>query len=266
MTETKEVGLFQLPLHIPELRAEKLGEFFNFPITNAITMSLLGTLFILILCLWAQTFRVKNPGKAQLFIEDAVEYFKNFFTGVIGKPEVIKDVLPLIASICIFILFENIFPIFLPFLTALTFHEIPLFRIHNSDLNATLGMALSLFIITNAYGIQKIGARYHLGKFLKFEEWFSESKKGISGFFLGFISFFVGVLELIGELAKILSLSLRLFGNIFAGEILLSVFLYLFGVVLPVPILLLGLLVGVIQAIVFSSLTAAKFAEFSNNH
>jgi F-type H+-transporting ATPase subunit a len=89
-------------------------------------------------------------------------------------------------------------------------------------------------------GVMTCGPFGYLGKFLNFKNP---------------ISFFVGILELIGEFAKILSLSFRLFGNIFAGEVLMSVFLFLFPFLLPLPFMFLELITAVIQAFVFAILT-----------
>lgn len=83
---------------------------------------------------------------------------------------------------------------------------------------------------------------------------------------VAFIEFAVGLIEIISEIAKVLSLSLRLFGNIFAGEVLLTVMLGIFAYVLPIPFLFLEVLVGAIQATVFAMLTLAYLTVATQDH
>ena len=259
-------SLLQLPFHNPSVAPEKLGEWMGVTITNAFTMAILGLVMVIALCLWARSFKVDNPGKGQLMVEGFMDGLANFFTGVVGKKEVAKQVVPIVASMSLFIILENLVAIVVPIVPAFTYHGHYLFRPHNSDLNAALAMAISMFVLANVYGISKVGFLNHFSRFITIDKVIKGFKEGAGAGFMSLITFAVGLLEMVGELAKVLSLSLRLFGNIFAGEVLLLVMLSLFGPLLPIPILVLGLLVGVIQAIVFSSLTAAKFAEFSTKH
>lgn len=117
---------------------------------------------------------------------------------------------------------------------------VPLFRGPTADLNTTLALAIVAVVFIQVFGLQTLGTAY-LGKFFDFSNP---------------IAFFVGILELISDFSKIISYAFRLFGNIFAGEVLLSVMAFLMPVLLPTPFIALELFVGFIQALVFSMLTA----------
>ncbi|OIP95826.1 ATP synthase F0 subunit A [Candidatus Wirthbacteria bacterium CG2_30_54_11] len=123
--------------------------------------------------------------------------------------------------------------------TAPKFKIVPLLRGATADLNTTIALALIAVASTWYYGIKHLGLKGHLGKFFNL--------KGIGSF--------VGILEFIGEFSRIISFSFRLFGNIFAGEVLLAIIGSLIPVFVPIPFLGLEVFVGFIQALVFAMLT-----------
>ena len=125
---------------------------------------------------------------------------------------------------------------------------IPFFRNANTGLNTTLAIALIAMFFVEFWGIRSLGLFRYAGKFLNF----SGFKKGIT---TGFIDFFVGILEGISEIARVISFTFRLFGNMFAGEILLFVMMFLIPLALVVPFYGLELFVGFIQATIFAVLT-----------
>ena len=118
---------------------------------------------------------------------------------------------------------------------------VPFFRSSNTEINTTLAIALIATIAVHWWGIRALGIREHVGKFLNFRS--------------GPIMLFVGLLEGITEFARVLSFTFRLFGNIFAGEVLLIVIAFLVPLVGLVPFLGLELFVGLIQGFIFSMLT-----------
>lgn len=188
------------------------------------------------------------PEKAQSVLELIIEAILDFMNQILQNKEQAKKFFPLVASIFLFILFNNWIGI-LPGIGSLGFFEnehgkevfVPLFRSANSDLNMTLILGLIAVVATQFYGIKKLGVIKHLSKFFVFTK--------------GPIYFFVGILELISEFAKVISFSFRLFGNIFAGEVLLIIIMTLVPVLIPSPFLFLELFVGFIQALVFAVLT-----------
>ena len=117
---------------------------------------------------------------------------------------------------------------------------IPFFRSANTDLNTTLAIAIVAMIAIHFWGFSALGLG-HLGKFINFKE--------------GPIGFFVGILEAIAEAARLISFTFRLFGNIFAGEVLLAAIIFLIPLIGIIPFLGLELFVGLIQAFIFSMLT-----------
>jgi F-type H+-transporting ATPase subunit a len=122
-------------------------------------------------------------------------------------------------------------------------HVIPFLRGSATDLNFTFALAVIAVVMTQVYGVWALGPRY-FGKFFQFG-------RLLNGGVFGIIDFGVGFLELILELAKILSFSFRLFGNIFAGALLLSIIGALLPVVIPPGLYLFEVFFGIIQAYVF---------------
>ena len=134
---------------------------------------------------------------------------------------------------------------------------VPWFRSANTDLNTTLAIAIVAMVMIHFWGFSQLGVFGHIGKFINFKE--------------GPIGFFVGILELISEAAKLVSFTFRLFGNIFAGEVLLAAMIFLIPLIGIIPFLGLELFVGVIQAFIFSMLTlvfaaAATVAHGGDHH
>lgn len=127
---------------------------------------------------------------------------------------------------------------------------IPIFRPGTADLNTTMALAIISILITQVFGVMYL----HLGYFKKF---FNFSNP---------IMTFVGLLEIVSEFAKIISFAFRLFGNIFAGEVLLVVMAFLLPVVVPMPFYGLELFVGFIQALVFSMLSLVFFNMATQSH
>ena len=234
-------------MHI-SLQAETIGLLFGFPITNSLVLSLL-TAFLLVGggFLVVRSLRV-IPNRAQGAVEVVVDGLLSFMTQTLGSYEQAKKFFPLIATIFLFILVNNWIGV-LPGTGSIGFFEtihgkevlVPFFRSANSDLNMTFALALIAMGAIHMYGIFKFGPWGHLSKFLILTK--------------GPIYFFVGLLEGVGELAKVLSFSFRLFGNIFAGEVLLIIVMTLMPVLAPFPFLLLEFFVGFIQALVFAMLT-----------
>lgn len=133
---------------------------------------------------------------------------------------------------------------------------IPYFRGANTDINMTLSIAIIAMVMVHVWGFSALGFG-HLGKYINFRE--------------GPIGFFVGILEGISEIARIISFTFRLFGNIFAGEVLLAAMIFLIPLIGIIPFLGLELFVGMIQAFIFAMLTlvfatAATTAHGGDHH
>ena len=133
----------------------------------------------------------------------------------------------------------------------------PFLRSAATDLNVPLALALISVFLTQVFGVRSLGIKY-FGKFISLN-----FKKGI---FNGFIGLIVGLLETVSEIAKIISFTFRLFGNIFAGEVLLGVLAFLIPYLISIPFYGLELFVGFIQALVFSALTLVFFTLAVKGH
>lgn len=118
---------------------------------------------------------------------------------------------------------------------------VPFLRSANTDVNTTLAIALVAMVMVHFWGFSALGVWGHMGKYINFKE--------------GPIGLFVGILEGISEIARVISFTFRLFGNIFAGEVLLIVMMFLLPLIGIIPFLGLELFVGVIQAFIFAMLT-----------
>lgn len=180
------------------------------------------------------------PGRAQNFIEFAIEAARNFATEI-GGAQAARYV-SLFGTLFIFILLSN-------WTDLLLFgQKSDVIRTPTSDINITIGLALVTFVTFNVEGIRTMGARRYLGKFFS-----------LAGFrrspFDGFIDLYVGALEFLLEFFKPVTLSVRLFGNIYGGGIMLGVMTALLLAILPMPFLLLEGFIGVVQALIFSLLT-----------
>ncbi len=233
---------------------EKIFEIAGFPITNSVLVTLLvSTLIIITSYILRQKIKLIPKG-FQNIIESVIEALLNLVDSVTGDKKQTKKFFPLVATIFIFVIISNwagLVPSLIPGGTIGTYqfhhgHEtlVPFFRSASADLNMTLAMALIAVGTAQFMGVATLGVKKYVGKFL-----ISPFRKPY------FIGTFVGALEIISEFAKIISFSFRLFGNIFAGEVLLTVMLMLVPYFLPLPFLFLEIFVGFIQALVFAMLT-----------
>lgn len=214
--------------------SEKIFKIGDFAVTNTLLTSWLVILMITLLTSLFYKNLAKKPNKLQTLIEFFFENIYNFLKSILGENFNIK-IFAFIISFFVFILFSNWLGL-LPGIGSIYLreadHKVSLLRSTYSDLNMTLALAIISVIGTNLLGILNLGRRF--------------IKK-----FLGP----VGFLEIIGEFAKILSFSFRLFGNIFAGEVLLTVIGGLLAFIAPIPFLGLEIFVGFIQALIFTVLT-----------
>ena len=188
------------------------------------------------------------PKGLQNFLESIIELILDFITQITGDRKQAEKFLPLIATIFVFVLLSNWLGL-VPGVGTIGFFEaaeeggrlfVPFFRSTNSDLNMTLALAIISVIATQIFGIITIGFFKHFSRYISFKN------PGLT---------FAGILEGIAEVVKILSFSFRLFGNIFAGEVLLVVTAFLVPFIAPLPFMFLELFVGFIQALIFAMLT-----------
>lgn len=244
--------------------AETLFSIGSFPVSNSLVNAVLAAIFFVIVGLIVRaTVRAGVPGRLQNFLEMILEQILGFFDQVTHDREKSKRFLPIAGTLFFFILISNWMGL-LPGTGSLgVWHVIegerelvPLLRPAMSDLNLTLAMALFSVITSHLLGFFALGFFKHANKFLQFGTiWQALKTLKPMKILTAVIEFGVGILEIVGEFAKVASLSLRLFGNIFAGEVLITVIGSLAAFFIPLPFMALEMIVGVVQASVFAMLT-----------
>jgi len=241
-------------MHIPTLAPEVLTTIGGIGITNTMINAWMAILVFLVLGLLLRKRISLRPGKLQNWCEFFLDIMLGYFDQVTGDRKKTLRFLPIVGSIFFFILLSNWLGL-LPGTGSITVGHNMLLRPANTDLNLTVAMALTAVISSHLFGFITVGVFTHLNKFIQIGTFIKSLRKGPIAIFTAFIEFFVGLLEIISEMAKVVSLSLRLFGNIFAGEVLITVISSLIAFLVPTPFMMLELLVGIIQAAVFAMLT-----------
>lgn len=262
-----------MELLLPPAAAEPLFHVGSLPITNAMVNGWIAVVFFVGVAFIASRRKGLVPKGIHNFFEAVVEFLLTEIEKVTGDFKKAKQFLPIVGTIFLFILFSNWLGL-LPGTGSIGvwgIHEghtalIPLLRPAASDLNLTLAIALFAVIGSHIFGLMSIGPMSHISKFFNVRGIFRAFKKGPVAVVVAIIEFGVGLIEIVSEIAKVVSLSLRLFGNIFAGEVLLTVMLGLVAYFVPVPFMFLEILVGLIQATVFAMLTLAYLTVATDDH
>lgn len=251
-------------LHI-SVSAEPVAHLGPLVLTNSMLTSLIVTAGLVAFALYAhkKITPTAKPRGLQAILESVTEALYGLVAGIVGERKA-REIFPYIATFFIFILLSNWFGL-LPGVGTITVPKVqesavsenhasfvPLFRGPTADLSITLSLALISVGLTQYIGLKNLGLSY-ISKFVNFRSP---------------IHFFIGILELIAEGAKILSFAFRLFGNIFAGEVLLAVMAFLVPILAPLPFIGLEVFVGLVQALVFSMLTLVfmNLATISHNN
>jgi F-type H+-transporting ATPase subunit a len=270
-------------LFAPNFSEEYLGVGFFSWLTNSILVAALVTGIIVILARRATANMRLVPGGEQNLFEGLVEVLYNLLEGIVGR-HMISKTFSFLASLFIFILISNWFGL-LPGVGSIGWGhgngwlsvehaDVPLLRPATADLNLTLGLAALAMILWLYWTLQEVGV-------VGFIKHIFAPKGGMTGWIgkcLVPMFFFVGILEIISIATRPISLSLRLFGNIYAGENILSMMIsigkdfgfspiltFLTGIIVPIPFYFLELGVGVLQAFVFM-LLCAVYIQLSTSH
>ncbi len=241
-------------LHIPTLAPETLFHVGNFPITNTLVNTWLALVIFLLVGIVVKSTVKFRPGKFQNALEHILELIMGYFDQVTGDRKKTIHFLPIIGSVFFFILLSNWLGL-LPGTGSIMVGHNFLLRPANTDLNLTLAMALVAVLSSHIFAFFSIGFFTQINKFIQIGTIVKSIKKGPIAIFSALVEFIVGIIEVAGEAAKVASLSLRLFGNIFAGEVLITVISSILSFLMPTPFMLLELIVGLIQAGVFAILT-----------
>lgn len=250
-TDAAEGAHEESGLHIslkPEVIGKFWGEWGHIPITN----TLLTSWLVMIVLIVTAFFVMKNlrliPGKIQMLFELLVGGIYDYIEETLEDKKLARKVFPIITTLFFFILFANWMGL-LPGIGSITVKNLgeggvgaSLFYPVSTDLNVTLALAIVAFLTIEICGVATIGFLKYAGKFVNL--------KAFPG-----IGFWMGLIDLFSELARLISFSFRLFGNIFAGKVMILVALFFMPLFLPVPLMAFEFLVGFIQAAVFALLT-----------
>lgn len=272
---TEEHATEEHPSHAITLFAEPISSFKNFSITNAILTSWVAVLIIVVISFFIRKKLKEVPNKLQNVFEIIIEGGLSLCDQVTNNRKLSMKIFPIAISVFFFILINNwlgIMPLGGFGLVqngehGLTF--IPFLRGGTADINGTLALAIGAVIGANLFGIFSIGAWKTLNKYVNLKalgQIFTKIRKDPAIIIVAPITFFVGLIEVAGEFAKVASLSFRLFGNIFAGEVLLVSITALVAWLAPIPFLFLEILVGLVQALIFSILLVVYFTISASDH
>lgn len=258
---------------IPPAAAEPIFNVLGFHVTNTMVNAWVAVVFFVVIAEMLSRRSAMVPRGLQNIAEGITEFMLGEIQKVTGDVKRARQFLPIIGSIFLLIVFSNWLGL-LPGTGSVGFWEIhegkkillPFLRSAASDLNFTLAIAVFAVIASHVIGVRAVGAVSYFSKFFNVRGIIHALKKGPMAVIVAVIEFGVGLIEVISEIAKVVSLSLRLFGNVFAGEVLMTVMIGLFSLFLPIPFLFLEMLVGIIQATVFSMLTLAYLTVATTTH
>ncbi|MBI4037142.1 F0F1 ATP synthase subunit A [Candidatus Daviesbacteria bacterium] len=237
------------------LAAETIGHIGKLPVTNTLLITWVATLLLTTLAILSTKKINLVPSGLQNFFELVIEGGYQITSDLAQSKA--KVIFPIIMTFFLFIITANWLGL-LPGFGTIGFFEnhggekifVPIFRSINADLNTTLALALISVFVTHILALRYLGLWGYI-------------KKWVS---LNPIFFFVGMLEVVSEFTKIISLSFRLFGNILAGEIVLATIASIFAFVVPLPFYFLEIIVGFVQAAVFMMLTLVFMVLLAEKH
>lgn len=261
-TTQKEASLFHVYEEIPSISSPTLGSIGLITIaTSTVTVMFITVLFVA-LCLKVSRSKM-IPGKFQHLMEIFYETVTSFITSIVGTKEKAEKIIPYVGAILVYLLTANLLPMF-PGIGGLTVliggEHVPLLRGATTDFNTTFGLALAVVVTMQVMGMREQGIFGYLSHFIQIKQVIQGFRKSLGEGAVSIVGFLVGLIEIISEFAKILSLSLRLFGNMFAHEVLTVILLGAFSVAVPAVWMGMGFLVGVVQSVVFIALTTVYYS------
>lgn len=263
MTEPSEITVHETPEI--SLSAHHILDVGSFSLTNTVLASLIVSLLITAIAVFFRTKVRLIPGRFQVFMELLVGFFLEQLEAAWGSEERARKVLPLVLTLFLFLLIGNQF-VFLPLVASVMKGGVEVFRTPSTDLSLTLTFAITMVLGAHIIAMF-VHPLQHPMHYLKINSLIGIRKiKDIPN---ALLEMFLGVLEVIGDIAKMMSLSCRLFGNIFAGEVVITMVTFLVAYIVPMPFILIAFFGGIIQAFVFCLLSLnfmAAIARSSEAH
>lgn len=261
-TEKHQGSLLHVYEEIPTITPPTLGSVGILTIATSTVTVMFITLLFIFLCVKVSRSKL-IPSKFQHLMEMFYELVTSFITSIVGTKEKAYKIVPYVGAIMVYLLVANLLPMF-PGVSGLYViidgEHVPLLRGATTDFNTTFGLALAVVVTMQVMGMREQGVLGYLSHFIQIKQVIKGFKKSLGEGAVSIVGFLVGLIEIIGEFAKILSLSLRLFGNMFAHEVLMVILLGAFSLAVPAIWMGMGFLVGVVQAVVFVSLTTVYYS------
>jgi len=217
-------NILRINSDIPHINPDIVFHIGTFPVANSTLM----IVFLAVLIGFAAfVLRKKDalvPDALQNFAEGSYEAIFNLINQVTSNRLITAYIFPLIGSILIFVLLSNIEGL-IPGINEITYNGVAVFRSPTSDFNTTFGVALAMILLIQLASIRDYGIGGYIGKFLQFKQVWQGFRSSIKEGGMAIIMFLIGLLDIVSEIAKVVSLSLRLFGNMYAGQVLATVIL-----------------------------------------
>ncbi len=238
------------------LHAEPVFTVGGIKITNSMLLGWLVSTVLILMFVWAsRRIRIQAGNVRVTLMELICELVLGLAGNTLHDKKKAAKYGPFLITLFAFILFNNWFGL-LPGVGTIKYNGVPVFRAWTADLTGTLALSISAIVIIQVYALRELGPRGHLRHYFSDKPWNP-------------INFFVGLLEMLGEFTRMASLALRLFGNIFAGEVLLVVLSAITSFGSPaatLPFIVMELFVGFIQAFVFTMLVIVYLTLAVGHH
>lgn len=258
---THHSTFFQVKEAVPTIAAPTLGEVGPLTLATSSMTILLITLLIIGLCSYVSRARL-IPSRLQHVFEMLYEMIASFIVSIVGDKKRGEAIVPYVGALMVYLLIANLLPM-MPgvsgFYVTINGEHVPLFRGVTTDFNTTFGLALAVLVAVQLVGMKEQGIFGYLSHFIQVKQVYRGFRKSFGEGMVAIIGFFVGLIEIISEFAKVLSLSLRLFGNLFAHEVLTVILLGAFAYGVPALWMGMGVLVGIVQSIVFVALVTVYY-------
>jgi len=248
--------------NIPEisLPANTLFEVGGLAVNNAMVASVATSVLLIVFAALVRRKSGLIPSRLQAMVELLMDFMLEKMETVFGSEKEARRFFPLIFTIFIFLIVANQFTL-IPFVQSIVLGEVNVFRSAASDYSLPIALGLLLVVLAHVLALMKSPLR-HIGNYIKIAPFFKIRK--LKDVPQALLDFFLGLLDIVGEVAKLVSISTRLFGNMFAGEVVVGIIaglMFATQFFVPIPFIALGILAGFVQAFVFALLGTIYLAS-----
>ena len=240
-------------LHI-SLADEGIFQLGSVAVTNGMLAAFAVTAMLAAMAFFGGRTMGVVPSRLQVLLEVPFGFVRDQLTAAFGSRKEADKFMPLMLTLMLFIGVSNQFSL-VPLVSAVTWGETPLLRVPTSVLGQTLAMSLVVVGLAHVLAL-RISPLRHIGNFIKIESVLAIRKPADIG--KAFLDVFLGLMDIVSEFAKVVSLAARLFGNVFAGEVMVAVIASLTAYTkffVPIPFYVLSIFSGLVQTLVFTLLS-----------